>query len=95
MRTRGLDWPVAVLSGGGTGGHMLPAVAIGEGIRSRYPAGRVVFMGSNRGPEGKFVRGLGFEFKGHGVGPLTRGARLSIILFGLRLATAVVGATMA
>jgi UDP-N-acetylglucosamine--N-acetylmuramyl-(pentapeptide) pyrophosphoryl-undecaprenol N-acetylglucosamine transferase len=84
----------AVLSGGGTGGHILPAVAIGNGIKSKHPSARIVFMGSNRGPEEKIVRNLGFEFKGHGVGPLTRGARLSFVAFGIRLATAAVGATV-
>jgi UDP-N-acetylglucosamine--N-acetylmuramyl-(pentapeptide) pyrophosphoryl-undecaprenol N-acetylglucosamine transferase len=40
------------------------------------------------------IRELGFEFRGHGVGPLERGARFSFVVFGLRLAAAVAGATM-
>lgn len=40
-----------VLTGGGTGGHFFPAVALAEGARLRWPERPVVFVGARRGIE--------------------------------------------
>ncbi|HJU83106.1 MAG TPA: UDP-N-acetylglucosamine--N-acetylmuramyl-(pentapeptide) pyrophosphoryl-undecaprenol N-acetylglucosamine transferase [Holophagaceae bacterium] len=42
-----------VFTGGGTGGHFFPAVALAEGARVRWPQRRVVFVGAARGIEGR------------------------------------------
>ena len=40
-----------VLTGGGTGGHFFPAVALAEGARSRWPDLPITFIGARRGIE--------------------------------------------
>jgi UDP-N-acetylglucosamine--N-acetylmuramyl-(pentapeptide) pyrophosphoryl-undecaprenol N-acetylglucosamine transferase len=40
-----------VFTGGGTGGHFFPAVALAEGARQRWPARTVQFIGARRGIE--------------------------------------------
>lgn len=42
-----------VFTGGGTGGHYFPAVALAEGARSRWPGVPIVFVGAQRGIEGR------------------------------------------
>jgi len=42
-----------VFTGGGTGGHYFPAVALAEGARQRWPALPIVFVGATRGIEAK------------------------------------------
>lgn len=42
-----------VLTGGGTGGHFYPAVALAEGAASRWPGRRIVFVGAQRGIEAR------------------------------------------
>jgi UDP-N-acetylglucosamine--N-acetylmuramyl-(pentapeptide) pyrophosphoryl-undecaprenol N-acetylglucosamine transferase len=42
-----------VFTGGGTGGHFFPAVALAEGVRARWPQLPVVFVGARRGIEGR------------------------------------------
>lgn len=46
-----------VLTGGGTGGHFFPAVALAEGARLRWPERKVVFVGARRGIEGRRLPG--------------------------------------
>lgn len=48
-----------VIAGGGTGGHVTPALALGEALRRENQ--RVLFLGSQRGLETKLVPEAGFE----------------------------------
>ncbi|MCE2392392.1 MAG: undecaprenyldiphospho-muramoylpentapeptide beta-N-acetylglucosaminyltransferase [Proteobacteria bacterium] len=50
-----------VLAGGGTGGHIFPALALAQTIREHAPGARVSFIGSDRGLEGRYVPAAGFE----------------------------------
>lgn len=49
-----------VLSGGGTGGHVNPALAIAEGIRSRDPDVRFLYLGVRGKAESVIVRRVGY-----------------------------------
>lgn len=50
-----------VITGGGTGGHVTPALALGEAIVDR--GDEVVFIGSRRGLESRLVPDAGFELR--------------------------------
>ncbi len=49
-----------ILAGGGTGGHLFPAIAIGDALRAGHPDWTVAFAGSERGVEATVLpaRGL-------------------------------------
>jgi len=49
----------AILAGGGTGGHVIPALAIAHELRARYGA-EVAFIGTERGIETRLVPKAGF-----------------------------------
>ena len=61
----------AILAGGGTGGHVIPALAIAEELRSRYHA-EVLFIGTARGIETRLVPAAGFPLELITVGALNR-----------------------
>ena len=49
-----------IMAGGGTGGHVIPALAIAQELRSRYSA-EVLFVGTARGIETRLVPAAGFR----------------------------------
>ena len=78
---------VFLMAGGGTGGHVIPALAVARELRRRghHP----FFVGTDRGMEAKLVPGEGFEFRKIEVGALNRVSlrRKVSTLFGLPVAT--------
>ena len=53
-----------VISGGGTGGHLFPALAVQAMLVRRHPEARVLFVGSAGGVEATILSGLGLAFRG-------------------------------
>jgi UDP-N-acetylglucosamine--N-acetylmuramyl-(pentapeptide) pyrophosphoryl-undecaprenol N-acetylglucosamine transferase len=51
-----------LIAGGGTGGHLFPALAIAEELRRQVPGAQILFVGSDRGMEKKVVPREGFAF---------------------------------
>ena len=51
-----------LIAGGGTGGHVMPALAIGNELRERYGA-ELRFVGTARGLETRLVPGAGFALE--------------------------------
>ena len=51
-----------VLVGGGTGGHIYPALAIARGIQERIPDIEILFVGTARGMESRIVPEAGLAF---------------------------------
>ena len=47
---------------GGTAGHINPALATANYIRSRYPDTQVLFIGSPKGMEARLVPEAGYDF---------------------------------
>lgn len=51
-----------VVAGGGTGGHIYPALAIASGLQQRYPNCEIMYIGTGRGLEADIVPKAGYEF---------------------------------
>lgn len=52
----------AILAGGGTGGHVIPALAIAQELRAAAAA-EVIFIGTPRGIENRLVPAAGYELR--------------------------------
>jgi len=59
-----------MIAGGGTGGHIYPAIAIAREYVSRDPARRVIFVGTQKGLEKTIVPKAGFPLEFINVGGL-------------------------
>jgi UDP-N-acetylglucosamine--N-acetylmuramyl-(pentapeptide) pyrophosphoryl-undecaprenol N-acetylglucosamine transferase len=60
-----------ILAGGGTGGHVIPALAIAQELQKQYSA-EVLFIGTARGIENRLVPAAGFPLRLIEVGALNR-----------------------
>ena len=59
-----------LMAGGGTGGHVIPAIAVAQELARR--GHQVFFVGTVRGMEGKLVPDAGFELRPIEIGGLNR-----------------------
>ena len=50
-----------LITGGGTGGHVNPALAVAEAVKKRDPEAEIAFVGTPRGIENKLVPAAGFK----------------------------------
>ncbi|MCE5250746.1 undecaprenyldiphospho-muramoylpentapeptide beta-N-acetylglucosaminyltransferase [bacterium] len=53
-----------MFAGGGTGGHVYPALAVAEEILQRQPGTEVLFVGGTKGNERRIVARWGYPFEG-------------------------------
>ncbi|MDD6255770.1 MAG: undecaprenyldiphospho-muramoylpentapeptide beta-N-acetylglucosaminyltransferase [Eubacteriales bacterium] len=52
-----------IMSGGGTGGHIYPAIAIADEIKRRHPEAEILFVGTEHGMEREIVPKSGYPIK--------------------------------
>lgn len=50
-----------IMTGGGTGGHVNPALSIAETIKRNEPDSEIIFVGTKRGIENKLVTAAGYK----------------------------------
>ncbi len=77
--------PKIVLSGGGTGGHIFPAVAIADEFRKRYPDAEFLFIGAQDKMEMQKVPKAGYSIKGLWISGLNRSRVWANVLFPFKL----------
>ena len=74
-----------IISGGGTGGHIYPAIAIADALKLTYPDAEFLFVGAYGKMEMEKVPKAGYPIKGIWIAGLQRGSFLKNILFPLKL----------
>lgn len=52
-----------MMTGGGTGGHIYPAIAIADRIKQEDPTGSIIFVGTKRGKESELVPKSGYSIE--------------------------------
>jgi UDP-N-acetylglucosamine--N-acetylmuramyl-(pentapeptide) pyrophosphoryl-undecaprenol N-acetylglucosamine transferase len=82
-----------VFAGGGTGGHLFPAIAIAEAFLERNPRSRILFIGSGRPLEIAVLSRTPFEFRTIDIEGIKGKSRLRQMLAALKVPPATLGAT--
>ena len=81
--------PRFIISGGGTGGHIYPAVAIANELKSRFPEAEFLFVGAKDKMEMQKVPQAGYAIKGLWISGIQRKLTLDNAMFPLKLASSM------
>lgn len=74
-----------IISGGGTGGHIYPAIAIAEALVARIPAVDILFVGASDRMEMGIIPQYGYKIKGLWIAGFQRRLTLKNLLFPVKL----------
>ena len=74
-----------IVSGGGTGGHIFPAIAIANAVKNRYPDADILFVGAEGRMEMEKVPAAGYTIKGLPIAGLQRKLTIGNIIKNLQL----------
>jgi UDP-N-acetylglucosamine--N-acetylmuramyl-(pentapeptide) pyrophosphoryl-undecaprenol N-acetylglucosamine transferase len=85
------NWKI-IISGGGTGGHVFPAIAIADAIRDKIPSADILFVGAQGKIEMERVPKAGYPIKGLWISGFHRKLTLRNALFPLKLLSSLVKA---
>ena len=61
-----------IISGGGSGGHIYPALSIADGLKNKFINSELLFVGSKNKMEMKIVPERGYRIKGLDISGLKR-----------------------
>jgi UDP-N-acetylglucosamine--N-acetylmuramyl-(pentapeptide) pyrophosphoryl-undecaprenol N-acetylglucosamine transferase len=74
----------AIFSGGGTGGHLFPALAIADELKQLEPGAEILFIGTRDKIEATVVPKKGYQFRPIWIGGFRRGFHATNLLFPVR-----------
>jgi len=74
-----------IISGGGTGGHIYPAIAIADALKKREPLIDILFVGAEGRMEMEIVPEAGYPIKGLWISGLQRKLTLSNLMFPVKV----------
>ena len=74
-----------IISGGGTGGHIYPAIAIANELKLRYPEAKFLFVGAKDKMEMEKIPQAGYEIKGLWISGIQRKLTLKNLSFPFKL----------
>lgn len=74
-----------VFAGGGTGGHLYPALAVAQQIQIMKPEAEILFVGANSKIESRVVPEYKFDFKSIWISGFSRKLNLGNLLFPVKL----------
>ncbi len=78
-----------IISGGGTGGHIYPAIAIANELKSRFPDAEFLFVGAKDKMEMQKVPQAGYRIEGLWIAGLQRKLTLQNAMFPIKVASSL------
>lgn len=80
-----MQQPRVIISGGGTGGHIFPAIAIANAIKEKHPDAEILFVGAKGKMEMEKVPAAGYKIIGLTIAGLQRRLTLKNLSFPFKL----------
>ena len=80
--------PKFIISGGGTGGHIFPAIAIADALKRKLPQAEILFVGAKGRMEMEKVPAAGYKITGLWISGLQRRITTQNLLFPVKVISA-------
>ena len=84
--------PKIIISGGGTGGHIFPAIAIADCLKKRFPQADILFIGAKNRMEMDRVPKAGYPIEGLWISGFKRELSLDNLSFPFKLISSMINA---
>ena len=84
--------PRIIISGGGTGGHIFPAIAIADCLKKRFPQAEILFIGAKNRMEMDRVPKAGYPIEGLWISGFKRELSLDNLSFPFKLISSMINA---
>lgn len=84
--------PKVIISGGGTGGHIFPAIAIADCLKRRFPQAEILFIGAKNRMEMDRVPKAGYPIEGLWISGFKRELSLDNLSFPFKLLSSMIRA---
>lgn len=78
-----------LLSAGGTGGHIFPAISVADALKEKYPDSKFLFIGAKDRMEMEKVPAAGYEIVGLNIAGIARNASLKLLIWPFKLITSL------
>ena len=78
-----------IISGGGTGGHIFPAIAIADALKNLHPETEILFVGANGRMEMEKVPAAGYEIMGLDIQGFQRGSIVKNLMLPFKVFSSV------
>jgi len=82
--------PRIIISGGGTGGHIYPAIAIANELKTRFPECEILFVGANDKMEMQKVPQAGYKIEGLWIAGIQRKLTVNNLKFPFKLLSSLI-----
>lgn len=82
-----------IISGGGTGGHIYPAIAIANELKLRYAKANILFVGAKNRMEMEKIPQAGYKIKGLWISGIERKLSLKNLLFPFKVISSLIKAS--
>ncbi len=78
-----------LLSAGGTGGHIFPAISVADALKEKYPDSEFLFIGAKDRMEMEKVPAAGYKIVGLNVSGIARKASLKLLIWPFKLVSSL------
>ena len=82
--------PRFIISGGGTGGHIYPAIAIANELKAQFPEAEILFVGAQDKMEMQKVPAAGYQIEGLWIAGIQRKLTLSNLMFPVKFLSSLI-----
>ena len=78
-----------LFAAGGTGGHLFPAIAVAEELKTISPNSKILFIGTEKKLESRIIPELGYDFKTIWISGFSRKLSIQNLLFPIKLVVSI------